>query len=51
MGSILITNYKPDHTNNIMTINIRKLAMAQVKIDQINAKLVDKEADKDGENA
>ncbi|UQB60351.1 hypothetical protein KCZ48_09955 [Lactiplantibacillus plantarum] len=34
-----------------IAIKDQQLAMAQVQIDQLNAKLVEKEEDKDGENA
>ncbi|MCG0738283.1 hypothetical protein [Lactiplantibacillus plantarum] len=40
-------------SNYAQTIAVKdqQLAMAQVQIDQLNAKLAEKEADKDGENA
>ncbi|MEE6711035.1 hypothetical protein PS410_02380 [Pediococcus acidilactici] len=41
-------------TNNYaqaIALKDRELAMSQVQIDQLNAKLAEKEAPKDGENA
>ncbi|MCG0728548.1 hypothetical protein [Lactiplantibacillus plantarum] len=44
--SKLTSNYAQE-----IAIKDQQLAMAQVQIDQLNAKLTEKEAPKDGENA
>ena len=45
MDSILITNYKPDYTNNIMTISIQINTLAissqvSITMDEFNAAIV-----------
>ncbi|KZU84736.1 hypothetical protein [Lactiplantibacillus plantarum] len=42
----LTSNYAQE-----IALKDQQLAMAQVQIDQLNAKLAEKEEDKDGENA